>query len=277
MKMNLPQYVLTATNIFRYKTNILSKEFDILCFTSILCIFFSHRCPTSKGHFFRKQINSETLFWLHDRLKFNYFVSYFRHHSLPHGTDSTARYFRGISCWVQRGAAQWRWRVSIIHIRIQNNQFLCLPSLEMMSANVRNDNTPLNHISIVQLFAWILTANGFLSINTQQCLVDLRSLADGAIIVRNLGWIQLDSLILFTVYRYDNTTGTFTVPPGGNGYYYFSVYLTTYSSKFVYFDVEISGERLCTAFTDLNVMSSGDRVEISCSGISEVMEGKWLH
>ena len=29
---------------------------------------------------------------------------------------------------------------------------------------------------------------------------------------------------LFTVYRYDNTVETFTVPPGGDGYYYFSVY-----------------------------------------------------
>ena len=29
---------------------------------------------------------------------------------------------------------------------------------------------------------------------------------------------------LFIVYRYDSTTGTFTVPPGGDGFYYFSVY-----------------------------------------------------
>ena len=64
MKMNLPQYVITVTNIFRYETNILSKECDILSFTSILCIFFRFRCPTSEEHFFLKQINSESLFWL---------------------------------------------------------------------------------------------------------------------------------------------------------------------------------------------------------------------
>ena len=64
MKMNLPQYVLTVINLLEYKTNIVAKEFDILCFTSILCIFFSCRCPTSKGHFFLKQINSESLFCL---------------------------------------------------------------------------------------------------------------------------------------------------------------------------------------------------------------------
>ena len=45
MKMNLPQYVLTDTNLFEYKTNTVSKEFDILYFTSIVCIFFGYRCP----------------------------------------------------------------------------------------------------------------------------------------------------------------------------------------------------------------------------------------
>ena len=80
-------------------------------------------------------------------------------------------------------------------------------------------------------------------------------------------------ILLFIIFRYNNENGTFTVPPGGDGFYYFSLYLTTYSSKFVYFDVAVSGERLCTAFTDLNVMSSGDRVGVSCSGVSELIEG----
>ena len=35
----------------------------------------------------------------------------------------------------------------------------------------------------------------------------------------------MDSIAsLFIVYRYDSTTGTFTVPPGGDGFYYFYVY-----------------------------------------------------
>ena len=29
---------------------------------------------------------------------------------------------------------------------------------------------------------------------------------------------------VIVVYRYNSTTGTFTVPPGGDGFYYFSVY-----------------------------------------------------
>ena len=37
--------------------------------------------------------------------------------------------------------------------------------------------------------------------------------------------LEMDSITsLFIVYRYDSTTGTFTVPPGGDGFYYFSVY-----------------------------------------------------
>ena len=49
--MNLPQYVLIVTNLLEYKINIVAKRLDILCFTSILCIFVNSRCLTSKGHF----------------------------------------------------------------------------------------------------------------------------------------------------------------------------------------------------------------------------------
>ena len=38
-------------------------------------------------------------------------------------------------------------------------------------------------------------------------------------------WVEMNSITsLYIVYRYDNTTGSFTVPPGGDGFYYFSVY-----------------------------------------------------
>ena len=50
--------------------------------------------------------------------------------------------------------------------------------------------------------------------------------------------------------RYNSTTGIFTVPPGGDGYYYFSVYLIISSAEFAYFDIEINGNLLCTAFGD---------------------------
>ena len=75
------------------------------------------------------------------------------------------------------------------------------------------------------------------------------------------------------IYRYDSTTGTFTVPPGGDGFYYFSVYLTTNSIESAYFDVEVNEQRLCSAVGDLNEMtSSGDEIVASCNGIAEMVE-----
>ena len=74
--------------------------------------------------------------------------------------------------------------------------------------------------------------------------------------------------------RYDNTTGTFTVPPGGDGFYYFSVYLTTISSEYAYFDIEINGDRLCSAAADLTEISFGDEIVTSCNSVAQAVEGK---
>ena len=82
---------------------------------------------------------------------------------------------------------------------------------------------------------------------------------------------------LFLVYRYDSTTGTFTVPSGGDGFYYFSVYLTTISSEFANFDLEVNTEILCSAYAELNNGVSLDEWGTSCSGVAELMEGKLLN
>ena len=63
---------------------------------------------------------------------------------------------------------------------------------------------------------------------------------------------------LFIVFRNDNMTGTFTVPPGGDGYYYFSVFLTVDGGEFGYFDVEVNGKRICTVFSNLTQTSEID-------------------
>ena len=57
---------------------------------------------------------------------------------------------------------------------------------------------------------------------------------------------------LFIVYRYDSTTGTFTVPSGGDGFYYFSVYLWVRPDRAAYFEIELNGELICTAASDVN-------------------------
>ena len=64
------------------------------------------------------------------------------------------------------------------------------------------------------------------------------------------------------------------MPSGGDGFYYFSVYLSTNSMESAYFDVEINGQHLCSAVGELTTLSSGDEIVASCNGVTEVMEGK---
>ena len=61
MKKNLLHYVLTVTNLFEYKTEIVSK--NLIFFVSLLySVSFSVVDGlTGKGHFFLKQIYKESL------------------------------------------------------------------------------------------------------------------------------------------------------------------------------------------------------------------------
>ena len=78
---------------------------------------------------------------------------------------------------------------------------------------------------------------------------------------------------LFIVYRYDSTTGTFTVPPGGDGYYFFSVYLFVQGAKSGYFDVELYEEKICTAGSDVTESAISDVDSASCSAVTYAVEG----
>ena len=48
---------------------------------------------------------------------------------------------------------------------------------------------------------------------------------------------ELNSFSLNFIYRYDSTTGSFTVPSGGDGFYYFSVYLLVHNGEYSRFDI----------------------------------------
>ena len=74
------------------------------------------------------------------------------------------------------------------------------------------------------------------------------------------------------IYSYDSTTGAFIVPFGGDGYYYFSVFLTTIYAKFCHFEIQLNGEILCTAFSDQLETSFGEG-ETSCSAVAHAVEG----
>ena len=86
--------------------------------------------------------------------------------------------------------------------------------------------------------------------------------------------VEMDSTIsLPIVYRYDNTTGIFTVPPGGDGFYYFSVFLMVVGAESSLFDVEHNGQLICTVYSDLTESPASDWEVTSCNAITNAVEG----
>ena len=80
------------------------------------------------------------------------------------------------------------------------------------------------------------------------------------------------SIMFLIVFRYDSTTGTFTMPPGGDGYYYFSVYLVIRNDEVGFFDIVINGDLLCTAYNDLQD-TPGDPGPATCSATTYATQG----
>ena len=71
--------------------------------------------------------------------------------------------------------------------------------------------------------------------------------------------------------RYDSTTGRFTAPLGGDGFYYFSAYFVVRYNEYAVFDIQINGETLCTAYTDQQ--DPVDNGQAACSAATYVTEG----
>ena len=85
--------------------------------------------------------------------------------------------------------------------------------------------------------------------------------------------VEMDTITsLFIVNRYDSTTGTFTVPPGGE-FYYFSANLRVHGDIAVYFNIELNGELMCTIYSDLTESPSTDSEITSCSAVTYAVEG----
>ena len=61
------------------------------------------------------------------------------------------------------------------------------------------------------------------------------------------------------------------MPPGGDGFYYFSTYLIVFFEEYGYFDIEINGELMCTAYTNQGSSSNG---LASCNVFAFATEGK---
>ena len=78
------------------------------------------------------------------------------------------------------------------------------------------------------------------------------------------------------VSSYDSTTGVFTVPYGGDGIYYFSVYLLVEPGEYASFDMTLNDDRICTAYPDHSHNGDKDLAPGSCSAVVDVTAGN-LH
>ena len=76
---------------------------------------------------------------------------------------------------------------------------------------------------------------------------------------------------IICICSYNSTTGTFTVPPGGDGYYYFSAYFVVWFYQYAVIDIQRNGQTLCTAFTDKQYPSNYG--QSTCSAAVYATEG----
>ena len=61
------------------------------------------------------------------------------------------------------------------------------------------------------------------------------------------------------------------MPPGGDGFYYFSAYFLVNYYEFAGLDIQINGETVCTAFTDQQ--DPVDNGQAACSAATYASEG----
>ena len=97
-----------------------------------------------------------------------------------------------------------------------------------------------------------------------------------AITVYSTGWETngFFSLDKASCFRYDSSTGTFTVPPGGDGFYYFSVYCTVWPFQYAVLSIRINGETICEAYGDASESNFSDFNDASCSAATYANGGR---
>ena len=74
------------------------------------------------------------------------------------------------------------------------------------------------------------------------------------------------------IFRYDSTTGQFTVPRGGAGLYLFYTNFFGEEQEYAYFRIRANGQGVCAAFADIN-NSATDNGTPSCAGVTTLTEG----
>ena len=78
------------------------------------------------------------------------------------------------------------------------------------------------------------------------------------------------------LYRYNSDSGLFTVPADGEGFYYFSIRIATFShtANDTFFDIQINGQTLCSAYGRVDPDEHGGYFsEATCSSVASVAAG----
>ena len=64
------------------------------------------------------------------------------------------------------------------------------------------------------------------------------------------------------------------MPPGGDGFYYFSTYLVTDDGDLARVDMHLNDDVICSTRPDHSNNGSGDNAAGSCSAVLEIVAGK---
>ena len=81
------------------------------------------------------------------------------------------------------------------------------------------------------------------------------------------------SLPILFISSYESTTGLFTVPPGGDGVYYFSTYLYVDDGEYGVFDMRLNDDDICITRPDDNSNGASDYTPGSRSAVVDVVAG----
>ena len=65
------------------------------------------------------------------------------------------------------------------------------------------------------------------------------------------------SLPIVFISSYNSTTGVFTVPPGGDGFYHFSITLQNQAGERGHFQIQLNGHNKCTAHLPFTCPGTG--------------------
>ena len=80
---------------------------------------------------------------------------------------------------------------------------------------------------------------------------------------------------ILSISRYNSTTGVFTVPHGGDGVYYFSTYLLVQFGELGWFHMEHNGRIICNIDADYH--GSTNYGSTSCSAVARFNAGDKVH